>query len=366
MRILVYGMVGNHRGGIETFLLKMNQNMDEDIIFDYVIEEDECIHEDTIKARGGRIYYIASRNKYPFKNICENCKLLSQLRGEVGAIYFNLSSLSWIFPILIARCFSFSVFVHSHNADYIAANSSLGYRVVNYINKRWLHVLNVKRLTCSKPATDFMFMPSDKVEMIFNAINVERFAYNEEIRKMKRAELGIGEDVFLLGFVGRLQYQKNPLYLIKIMRLLISYPNIELLIVGEGDMRKEMEDIVNKDALKQIHFLGNRVDVNELYSAMDLFILPSFHEGLPFVVVEAQSSGLYCLLSNYITTEVDFTNNVVFLPLEENAENWTRVIMSRSSQRDIDRKSISAKSKESHFNIEREAKRLGKLLTNNN
>lgn len=361
MRILIYGMVGTNRGGIETYLLKMNQNMSENTIFDYVIEEPSCLHEGAIKEKQGKIYYISPRSKKPLHNIRDSYKLMKSLKGEIGAVYFNLSSLSWIFPIVIARLLGYKVYVHSHNADFIAANSSFGYRAVNYINKRLLHFFDIDRLTCSKPATDFMFMPSDKVEMIYNAINVERFAFNDDIRKKKRLELSIPEDTFVIGFVGRLQYQKNPHYLIKIMKSLTDVPNVCMIAVGDGDMREELEREANQYNNLRLKFLGNRTDVNELFQAMDIFVLPSLHEGLPYVVVEAQSSGLKCLVSNFVTEEVNFTGNVEFLSLTENSENWKQAIEKIKNEK-YDRASVTQIVKSSNFNISNEAVRLEGIL----
>lgn len=362
--ILVYGMVGDHRGGIETFLLKMNQNMNDNVVFDYVIEEKVCIHEEEIKSRGGLIHFISSRNKHPFNNLIDNFRLLKQLRKSVDTVYFNLSSLSWVFPILFARLFRYKVFVHSHNADFIAANSSIGYRAINFINKRWLHYFKVRRLTCSKPATDFMFMPSDKVEMIYNAINVGRFAYDPDARKRKRAELCVDDNVFLLGFVGRLQFQKNPLYLATIMESIKDVPNVKMIVIGEGDMRPELEAKLRDDNESRVILLGNRTDVNELYQAMDLFLLPSFHEGLPFVAVEAQASGLNCFVSECVTKEIDCIGAVKFLELDKDGAIWRNEIINQINNKAYDRGQLSYKFQESPFDIQREAKRLESLLMN--
>ena len=277
MHILVYGMVGNHHGGIETFLLKMNNFMSVDIIFDYVIEENECFYEDDIKKRGGHIYRVPSRNTDPFGNIFENRKLLKNLQRDVEAIYFNLSSLSWIEPIRIARSLKYRVYVHSHNAQFIKNNSSIPYHIVNAINKRRLSSYkDIKRLTCSRPATDFMFMERDKVEMIYNAIYVKDFLFNRESRRKKRQELGIVDTEILIGFVGRLQDQKNPLYLVKIMKSVQKYySKVKMIIVGDGDMRKVLEKRIGEEGLStSVMLLGNRTDVNELMQAMDEFVLP--------------------------------------------------------------------------------------------
>lgn len=365
MHILVYGMVGNHRGGIETFLLKMNSFMSADTIFDYVIEETECFHEDVIKKRGGNVYRVPSRSSDPLGNIRENKKLLKNLRNHLDIVYFNLSSLSWIEPIRIARALGYKIYIHSHNAQFIKNNGSIPYRIINSINKRRLSSYKgIKRLTCSQPATNFMFMKKDKVEMIYNAVYVNEFFFDEIIRKEKRQELCVDDSEILIGFVGRLQDQKNPLYLLKIMKAAHKYcSNIKMIIVGDGDMRCVLEEQIKEQGLSSsVKILGNRTDVNKLMQAMDIFVLPSNHEGLPFAVVEAQAGGLRCIVSKAVTTEVDYTGNVIFLELEDDAENWGKTIEYVRLNKIENRTEISGRVERSNFNIVNEAKRLEKIL----
>lgn len=366
MRVLVYGMVGTNRGGIETYLLKMNQYMSDDTVFDYVIEQDSCLHEVSVKKRNGKIYYVAPRKSHPIQNVRDNIKLLKELKDDVGAVYFNLSSLSWIAPIKIALKMGYPVFVHSHNAEFIAANSGIVYRIVNAINKRALDRLSITRLTCSKPATEFMFMKSDNVTMIYNAINTDNFAFNLETRAKIRQDLGIGNE-FIIGFVGRLSYQKNPMYLTEILKeVAYERKNVKMMIVGDGDMRDDLVARIMKLGLENhTVFLGNQTNVNELMQAMDVFVLPSLHEGLPYVGIEAQTTGLQCLFADTVTTEVNITGNVQFLPLSESAEEWKKAIINCIDKKQDDRRHWANYMKETNFNIENEAKRLESILRGN-
>lgn len=361
-RILVYGMVGTNRGGIENFLLKMNSKMSGNTIFDYVVEGTECIHENVIKERGGKVIFIAPRRAMPFRNIFDDYKLLKNQKGNYASVYFNLSSLSWLFPIIIARIFRYRVFVHSHNADFIPANSSWLHKVSNRLNKRLLSFFDIMRLTCSQVASDFMFCPKDTVEMIYNAIDVNQFKYSEVIRKKKREELSIKPDMFVLGFVGRLAHQKNPHYLVKIMESLSTMDNVLMLVCGDGPLRQEVEAETQNELSGKIIFLGNRTDINELYQAMDVFILPSFHEGLPYVVVEAQTAGLICLVSEFVTRQVNYSQNVHFLPISGDIKVWAEEII-KVKESPIDRKAAGVVMESSPFNIDKEAKRLEALLT---
>lgn len=364
MRVLVYGMVGTNRGGIETFLLKMNQHMSDDTIFDYVIEEESCLHTEAIEKKGGRVYYITNRTKNPMKNLKDNRKLLHYLKGQIDVVYFNLSSLSWIFPVKMAVQMGYRVYVHSHNAEFIAANSSMLHRKVNAYNKRKLSDLQITRLTCSKPAAAFMFNPADKVEMIYNAIQCDNFTFDISTRGKIREELDIkGEKV--IGFVGRLNDQKNPLFLPDILENVLSRTaDVKMLILGDGPMKQALTEKIGRKGLSERCFvMGNKPNVNEYMQAMDLLILPSLHEGLPYVVVEAQTAGLRCIISDRITSEVDITGNVSFLPLLNNADNWGEAISAELACEHDDRADWGAFMSRTNFNIKLEARRLEKILT---
>ncbi|MBQ3014430.1 MAG: glycosyltransferase [Clostridia bacterium] len=364
MRILVYGLVGTNRGGIETYLLKMNKQMSADTIFDYVVEGDTCIHEPEIAEKGGRIYYIPQRHKQPMQNIQANKKLLKSLRSEIDTVYFNLSSLSWIKPIQIACKLGYKVFVHSHNAEFIKNNSSLPYRVVNAINKNKLHKMKVHRLTCSKPATDFMFKSEESVTMIYNAIDTKKFSFNSEVRRRIREQYNVREEDTLIGFVGRLQYQKNPLFLPEILKACrVVSPSYKMLVVGDGDMRQQVEEKFHLLGLNEnVIFTGNCTNVNELLQGMDAFLLPSHHEGLPYVAVEAQTAGLPCFLSDKVTRETKIIENVMFLPIDKGAELWSKAISSAINA-GVDREKSAEIVRNSNFEIRNEAKRLEKILT---
>lgn len=366
MRVLVYGMVGENRGGIETFLLNMNEHMGTDVIFDYVIEEEKCIHEEKIRNRGGNIYYITKRTKNPIKNLRDNLKLLDEVKDKVEAVYFNLSSLSWIEPICFSVKKGFRTYVHAHNAQYIEANSSVVHKVLNSINRKRIKKLNITRLTCSKPATEFMFEESKPVYMINNAIDIKKFFFDENVRNKVRGELGL-ENALVMGFVGRINDQKNPLYLVKILRNMVNKNDrVKLMILGEGRLMDSLKEEMSKAGLEQYClYMGNRTNVNEYMQAMDVLLLPSLHEGLPYVVVEAQTAGLPCFVSEHVTREVDITNNVSFLELTEDALNWEQAITKKITSKMDERYCYAKKVDESGFNIEKSAENLENILKGN-
>lgn len=363
-RVLVYGLVGTNRGGIETFLLKMCRNMSDQIVFDYVVEGNVCIHAKEITDRGGRIYFIHQRRKRPLANILDNKRLLKKLRTECDVAYFNLSSLSWISPIVMAEKLGYKVFVHSHNAGFIRSNSGLFYRALNRINKTKLKKLNVTRLTCSKYATEFLFGDSPDVRMIYNAIDAKGFAFDSAARALIREEYGVPSNDLLIGFVGRLQYQKNPLFVCEVFReILLRIPGCKFVIVGDGDMKNEMQSKLRSLGIENnVFFAGNCTNVNAYFSAMDFFVLPSLHEGLPYVAIEAQAAGLQCFLSSTITDEVNVNELVHFLPISNGPSLWADAIYKSHPFSFDKRLQLNSVIANSRFDIANESKVLEGLL----
>lgn len=184
----------------------------------------------------------------------------------------------------------------------------------------------------------FPNIAKERIIIINNGVDLEKFRFNPEIRDKERKKLGLEKNK-IIGHVGRFAYQKNHEYLIKIMeRLHRIDPNIKLLLIGEGPEKKRIRDLVKSKGLEDtIIFYGTSNSVNDLFQAMDVFVLPSHFEGLPIVGVEAQASGLPVLFSNQITPEAKITQNVEFLGInEENIEEWVKQIMLAIEEKRVD------------------------------
>ena len=186
------------------------------------------------------------------------------------------------------------------------------------------------QMACSESAARFLFGKHalSKVKILPNAIDLERYRFQESIRQEVRQELELG-DSFVIGHVGRFVPQKNHDFILKMFKEVSkrSYEYV-LLLVGDGDGRMKVEAQAKSMGIAdRIRFLGIRKDVDRIMQAMDLFILPSLFEGLPVVGVEAQAAGLPCMFSNTITAEVQITKQVEFLPLNESAL-WIENILS--------------------------------------
>ena len=363
-RILVYGLVASKTfGGIGSFLTEMNRHMSGNTVFDYVIEGSECSIQDRVEALGGKIYYIPNRVKHPIKNLQENKRVLKELRKTHDTVYFNLSTLGWIEPIKMAVKMGYHVVLHSHNSRLLVEDFK--HRIVYKINKARLSRLKVTRLSCSKKATEYMYSPENSVEFIHNAVDIDTFRFNTEDRQQIRRDLNISDKTKVIGFVGRLIDQKNVLFLPDILARIKANSDVDvvMMIIGEGKQKKQLTDKLEQLNLQNsVLVLGDRADVSRYYNAMDVFVLPSLYEGLPIVMVEAQVSGLPCLVSDTITSESDISGNVTFLPVND-VDKWSEAVCDKLSDSVSNREFYGEKLKDSDFDIEHEALRLEDILS---
>ena len=199
-------------------------------------------------------------------------------------------------------------------------------------------------------------MRRSKALVLPNAVDTTRFAYDEQIRSEVRKELGV-EGCYVIGMVGRLSEEKNNLYAMELLsRLLLRIPNVVLVVAGNGPDEEKFRARVGELHLEnQVRQLGRRSDVDRLYQAFDVYLLPSFTEGFPVAAVEAMASGLPVLLSDVITRELAFGSAVTYLPLAD-PEQWVSAIV--RWQRDGDRAMRQMEPAKNGLDIRMAAKRL--------
>ena len=182
------------------------------------------------------------------------------------------------------------------------------------------------RFACSDYAGRWLFGARASFEVVQNAIDVKRFAYNDEVRREVRASLGIADQCLVVGHVGRFAVQKNHRFLIDVFERLQRDRNAVLVLIGNGCQEKEVRSLVQQKHLDDsVLFLGFREDVERFYQAFDVFALPSHYEGLGIVNIEAQAAGLPCVVSDKVTRESDVSGSVVYLPADDPAL-WAKTI----------------------------------------
>ena len=221
---------------------------------------------------------------------------------------------------------------HSHRSS-SEQKHSIKYHIYRLSMKLLINIFSTDRLACGNEAGKDLFYK--KFKNVNNGIEIDKYIYDENLRKKIRKEFNIPENYKVIGTMGRLDKNKNQLFLIKVFKKYHDINNnSKLIIIGEGDNRKELEKYISNNELStSVILTGIRSDANEIYNAMDLFALTSIKEGLPYVLIEAQTNGLSCVVSDSVDKNSNISNHISFLSLDEDYENWVDCIIENIKKR---------------------------------
>lgn len=351
-------------GGVESVVMNYYRHIDRTKIqFDFLCDEDSTnIPYKEIEQLGGRVILIPPYQKV-FKYQKELIRIFKENNYKI--VHSHINTLS-VFPLRAAKKAGVKVRIaHSHSTT---NKKEWKKNLLKQILRPFSKVYATDYMCCSELAGRWLFgdkaYDSGKVYLLNNAIDLDKFKYNESLRKEKRKELGISDDTLVIGHIGRFVAQKNHDYLIDIFNEVLKKNNNSiLLLVGQGPLMEEIKNKVKELKLNDsVRFLGQRNDVNELYQAFDVFCLPSLYEGLPVVGVEAQASGLLCILSNAMTKETKVLDITKFISLNNTPKDWADSIL--DDVKKYKRIDTSKEMTSKNFNIKEEAKKLEKYYLN--
>ncbi len=291
-----------------------------------------------------------SDNIYPFKDLCKHIYFMRpkgsnkvkryilkyvkvvrfMKKNRYDIVHIHTDNMRRVDYVLCARLAGVGkVIMHSHNSSVEDDSGLHRFRIVRSVDRILLRLFCSNKLACSHEAAEWMFGKKGlkDVEYISNGIDINRFIYNDEFRRIVRERLGIAEDELIIGHVGRFVEQKNHLFFVDFIKEFKKYKKeFKVLLVGEGPLRDEIYSKLEKEGcLDHVIFCGVIKDVEKYFSAMDVFVLPSLFEGLPITGVEAQCSGLPCFVSDSISKELRLTDNIQFLPIQK-VDEWCKKI----------------------------------------
>lgn len=315
IRVLMVGM-STDRGGVETFISNLCAKLPEKYQIVYCLPHME-IDGVVWNCPPNRHNYIRYRKFWAnfFK------------RNHFDVLYYNTCDIVSIDMLRFAKKAGIPVrIIHSHNTDN-QVRMTLFHQLTERLNRKYLHRYATHLFACSRAAGKWMF--GDRgFTVIQNGISLKKYAFSEDARAQCRMELG-GEVKRIVGCVGRLDPQKNPLFAAEIARRLCSAaPDVQVVFIGDGELRTQVAEQIEKDHLSErVRLLGARDDVNRWYSALDCLMMPSLFEGLPFVLVEAQAAGLPCVVSSTVSRDANIAGLVEYVPLQEPAESWAQTIL---------------------------------------
>lgn len=278
---------------------------------------------------------IPSKARHPIKNYKDTYNFLKN--EKIDVVHCHMTLMNFI-PLIAARKLKIRVRIcHSHNSDIRKKN------VFVKLFEKILKVLCIKNSThlvaCGEEAGKYMF-GKKKFQILHNAMDLEKYQYSENNRKNIRKKYNISDNKYVVGHIGRFTKQKNQIFIIELFKKIYEEDkNFVLFLIGDGEQKKFIIDKIKEYGLdKNVILPGILNNVNQVYSAFDLFILPSLWEGLPVVSIEAQASGVQTILSNNIDKKAIIEKEKCTM-LDLNIEKWKKQILKEKhnkSDRNID------------------------------
>lgn len=345
-----------NKGGAETNMMNYYRNMDRSQFqIDFLVHRENGFFEEELIKSGSKIFRLPAILPWKLKEYKKAVKNFFEEHNDYDIIHGQCSELG-VFIYEEAKRRGIPVIIaHAHN-NRMDRDKKLVFRLM--WKKRMRKSINAY-FTCGKEAAENLFGKklSEKSYQMNNAIEVEDFQFNQEVREKKRKELQAEETINLVN-IGRFNTQKNQSFLLEVFAELIKRnKKYKLFLVGQGELENRLKEKVKKLNLeKNIRFLGLRNDVPELLQAMDVFLFPSLFEGLPVSLVEAQATGIQCVISDGVPAEsILVKENVKVISLKENAEQWANKIL---EIKNFERKDVSEIIKEKGYDIKENAKKL--------
>lgn len=331
-------------GGAESRVMELYRALDRDKVqFDFLVHTGkEGQYSEEIRRLGGRIYSVP---RFRLLNLLSYKKALRKFfreHHEFAAVHGHMTSTASIYLPVAKKAGIPVTIAHARSAGVSPGPKGLATRMLRYPLKYRADYC----FTCSAEAAEAVYgrkwVEKENVWTIPNAIDPQRFVFDAAVRAQVREELGL-KDQFVIGHVGRFGFMKNHTFLVDIFAELCKMrDDAALVLIGKGELEGQIREKAGSMGLSdKVFFLGNRFDVERYYQAFDYFVFPSTFEGLPGSVVEAQASGLCCLVSDKVTREAALTGLVTYKSIGEPAANWAGEIM-RNTKAALERKDMRA------------------------
>ena len=323
------------RNGTEAFIMNVFRNLDKrKYHVDFLCFSRKNIAYDREIIESGSSLTILPPRRSGFKYLYALNDFFKKNANRYEVVHWCACSCTSVAPLFFSYKYRIPIrIVHSHSSSVTGWHNNLLHRILRPI----ANIMATTKIACSQKALDWFFGKSKGI-ILTNGVQLSSFKYNDDVRQRVREDLGLAMDTKVLGHVGRFEPVKNHVKLIEIFSAFNkSEPDSMLVLIGVGALEQTIRTKVEKMGLKnKVLFLGARNDVPDLMQAMDCFVMPSLFEGLPFVLVEAQASGLPCVISDTIDKSVKIIEKLVFVHLGGSAEEWSEQIKTMIANERID------------------------------
>ena len=323
------------RGGAETFIMRVYRHLDRGKVqFDFGVHSELPGHyDDEIRDLGGRIFVLPRPGLLRLPAYVQALKTLLYHEGPFAAVHSHVHFYSGI-PLVTAHLAGVPLRVaHSHNTY-----DGKGQALPRQAYRRWMRWLIFRHAThmlgCSWSACEALYGPDcwhdNRVRVLHYCVELAPFESLPQDRRALRVRVGLPEEGCLIGHVGRFDTQKNHRFLVEVFEALAGrLPDACLILVGDGPLRPEIEELVASKGLQdRVSFLGIRADVPEIMGCLDALLFPSLWEGVPLTLLEAQASGLPCVISDVISQEANLKIGLLHpVSLDASLDNWVEEVL---------------------------------------
>lgn len=342
-------------GGIESYVMNYYSRIHDEVQMDFITHDiSDNTYKDLIEANGDNVYLFPKIGLNVFK-VKKKAEEFFKEHHDYDIVHCHMANAAFLY-LKVAKKYGIKVrIIHSHQNK---AADQLSHAIRNIpLIKIGLKYANVN-FACSKLAGDYLFKKKE-YHLINNAIDGNRFKYVPSVRVSKRKELGIDDETFVIGNVGRLCVQKNQKFLVDVFAKVSKEINSKLLIIGEGELKEELENqIKNLNLGDKVIMLPPTSKIEDYYQAMDMFVLPSLYEGLGIVNIEAQACGLKTIVSERVPEIAKISDLLSFVNLSDGVDAWVKAIIDNKDYNREEQKDILANS---GYDINTESKKLIEL-----
>lgn len=348
---------GMNVGGTETMLMNLYRKLNTNVQFDFISYYDkDAYYDDEIKRLGGQVIRIDSPNKIgmikSIKNLCEVIKENGPYNAVHAHTLFNCGV-----AMIAARLSGIKVRV-SHAHTNLDNTKNIIRKIYVWCMRKTINLFSTDCIACSESAGKYLFgeniTSSKKYKLLPNYVDYKKYL-NCSDTKSVRQELGIKDDDIVVGHIGRFVEAKNHKFLLEVVSEMIILNNkVKLILAGDGELRKDMECYAEELGIKEnVYFLGIRKDIDKILNNLDIFIFPSIYEGLGLVMIEAQSAGIPCLVSEAIQKEADLDIGLVKqINLNDKKELWIKEAFELIENKNKNKKQILSAIKNKGYDLD--------------
>lgn len=352
------------RGGAEAMIMNLYRYINrKNVQFGFIVhQEREGEYDSEIIELGGEIFRVPQFCGYNMKAYKKAFQSIFMEHSEYAIVHGHMQSTAAIY-LKEAKKLGRITIAHSHNTS-----SGRGFKaMLKTILQYPIRFRADYMFACSKAAGKWLYgknkMSQNSVKVIYNAIDIDRYRFDAEVRNKIRKQQGLDGKI-VIGHVGRFTYQKNHEFLIKVFQMFQEkHGSAILLLIGNGESEEKIRNLVKYSGLENsVKFLGVQDNVYEWIQAMDLFLFPSRYEGLPVTLIEAQTCGVPCVISDNITDEA-ILYKVAKVSLKSDVNEWVHV-MEESLKINVSRSEGEAVIKNTNYNIKNAAAQIENVYCN--